>query len=81
MRFAHQPVARTTVGSYFDSGSTLRADYLRTGKKWLEEDPARMNTSRFRLGNFGSMMAVSESTGNGTAFHYDEDDDGMSHVL
>jgi hypothetical protein len=81
MRFAHQPIARTTVGSYFDPGSTLRADYLCKGKKWLEEDPGRMNTSQFRLGNFGSMMAVSESTGNGTAFHYDEDDDGMLHVL
>jgi hypothetical protein len=46
--------------------------------KWFAKDPDNLRTSSHRFGNFGSMMAVSLSTAEGTDYHYDTYDDGMS---
>jgi len=72
MKFAHQPIARAAVNMV----EKLQPGWVSSAKKRYEEDPTRTKTS-FRMGGIGSMLAVSISTGDSTAFHYDEGDDGV----
>jgi hypothetical protein len=68
-----QHVAKT----FLKSTHKLRPSYQRANEEWIAKTEAHSNTSTFRFGNFGTMMAVSESTAGGTAHHYDDGDDGM----
>jgi hypothetical protein len=45
-------------------------------KEYIAKRPDRARTSASRIGGLGSMLAVSSSTAQGTAFHYDVGDDG-----
>jgi hypothetical protein len=45
-------------------------------KEYFAKRPDRARTSSSRIGGLGSMLAVSTSTAQGTAFHYDVGDDG-----
>jgi hypothetical protein len=76
MRFAYQLIARAAVNGV----DKLQESWKRTNARWYKDDTDRANTSTFRLGGIGSMLAVSISTGAGTAFHYDEGDDGVPHA-
>jgi hypothetical protein len=73
MKFAHQPIARAAVHMV----EKMQPAWVPSAKKWYQEDPTRAKTKSFRMGGIGSMLAVSISTGPGTAFHYDKGDDGM----
>jgi hypothetical protein len=68
MRFNYQIIAKAMAGSVH-----LQKE---KNQQWHAEDASRKNTSRFRLGGMGSMLAVSISTAKGTDFHYDNNDDG-----
>jgi hypothetical protein len=70
MRFNHQVVAKGMA-----DGVHLQKE---KNRRWHAGDTSRKNTSRFRLGGMGSMLAVSISTAKGTDFHYDNNDD--SHI-
>ncbi|KAI8930609.1 hypothetical protein NX059_012219 [Plenodomus lindquistii] len=51
--------------------------YSALDKKWLDKDTARSKPAFHRMAGLGCMLAVSLSTGRGTAYHYDNKDDGM----
>ncbi|KAF1940459.1 hypothetical protein EJ02DRAFT_228436 [Clathrospora elynae] len=70
MKRIHRPIAKTTL-AIDNLGKQVVAH-----KKWYEEHPDRASTSAFRMGGLGTMLAVSISTGAGTGYHYDKDDNG-----
>ena len=73
MKFAHQPITRAAVNIV----EKLQPTWVPSAKKWYQEDPTHAKTKLFRIGGISSMLAVSISMGPGTAFYYNEGDDGM----
>jgi hypothetical protein len=71
MRIGHQLLAKVAVARVNELAHPEKH------KKWFQSDLSRLNTSTYRMGGLGSMLAVSVATGNGTGFHYDEGDHGM----
>jgi hypothetical protein len=77
MKYAHQKITR----AYLNLLKNLPHSYQGTNQKYLRKHEDNRKTSKYRLGGFGSVMALSESSAEGTSFHYDEGDDGRLHIL
>jgi hypothetical protein len=77
MKYAHQKITQ----AYLNLLKNLPHSYQGTNQKYLRKHEDNCKTSKYRLGGFGSVMALSESSGEGTSFHYDEGDDSRLHIL
>ncbi|KAF1934564.1 hypothetical protein EJ02DRAFT_429233 [Clathrospora elynae] len=73
MKYSHWSIAKTTLANVNKLSKQAAAH-----KEWYEEHPDRASTLAFQMGGLGTMLAVSISTGAGTGYHYDKDDNGKS---
>ena len=69
MRVSHQYVGRGAIRD------TDVLKYPQINQDWLDKDAGRKKTLYYRMGGFGSMLAVSINSGAGTSLHYDGGDD------
>jgi hypothetical protein len=82
MRYFHRYVSQYVVGIAAELDLKMGGEHAEAKKgsflksaEWLQaEGKGRKNTSRFRIGGLGTVMAISSGK---TDYHWDDRDDGM----
>ena len=73
-----RPLHRHILHRALDNINNNAEPTVKAMHEYMGMNPDRSNTSLSRIGGLGSVLAVSTSTGGGTAYHYDVGDDGES---